>query len=648
MNNHYALLFSPGKIGSLELKNRMIMTAMGTGMGTTDRCFSDQMIAFYEERARGGVGLILPETSMVNEITGPGAPCQISFADDRIIPSTQKLADTLHRYGTKLFIQLYHPGREVNAKYNPGTEIVSASDVASKSGNHPRPMTTEEVYQLIDQFEDAAWRAQRGGADGVEVHAGHGYLLNQFLSPYTNKRTDAFGGSREARSKVVCDIIRAIHQRCGCDFPVMVRISVEEFIGEKGIELPEGVEICKLLEAAGADALNVTCGIYDTMKYINEPFSFQEGWRTYLAGAVKSAVRIPVTGNGKIRHADFAEALLRNGNQDFIGMARSYLADPEWCNKMRTGREDEVRYCISCMRCSESRGECGSTGMPISCSVNPQMGRELRYPGYKTDGYGKTAVVIGGGPSGMEAARVLAKRRFKTILIEKNSELGGQLCYARVPYRKERINWLIQYYRKQLELLHVDVRLGAEANVEDVLALNPYTVVVATGGIPLVPGSMPGVHGKNVHLTTDILSGKLELRGKKIAVVGSGVTGLEVAEMLASADNEVSIIEMAEKLTPDGFYLIVEDIMERLIKYGVQFYPAHKLVEITDHSVKLEGRIQELEADEVILALGIRRKNDLYDEIRRQIPNTFCTGDSSSPGKIYQATSSAFFAAQRI
>lgn len=645
---NYPNLFSAGKIGNVEIKNRVIMTAMGTGMGTTDRCFSDQMIAFYTERARGGVGLILPETSMVSEINGFGAPCQISFADDRIIPSAQKLADSLHKYGTKLFIQLYHPGREISLAYNPNSEAVSASDVTTAKGVTPRPMTTEEVYQLINLFTDAAWRAQRAGADGVEVHAGHGYLLNQFLSPYTNKRTDEFGGSREARTKVVSDIIKAIHSRCGCDFPVMVRISVDEFIGDKGIELAEGVEICKLLEAAGADALNVTCGIYDTMKYINEPFSFNEGWRTYLAAAVKRAVKIPVTGNGKIRHADFAESLLEQGNQDFIGMGRTHLADPEWCNKMRTGREDQVRYCISCMRCSESRGECGSTGLPISCSVNPQMGRELKYPYFKTDGYGKTAVVIGGGPSGMEAARVLANRRFKTILIEKNNELGGQLCYARVPYGKGRIYWLIDYYKKQFELLNVDVRLGTEATVEDIVAMKPHAVIVATGGIPLIPGMMPGVHGDNVHLTTEVISGKVDIRNKKVAVVGSGVTGLEVAEMLAEKGNDVSVIEMSAKLTPDGFYLIVEDIMERLNKYGVKFYPGHKLVEITDSSVKLEGQTKELEVDEVILALGIRRRNELYGGIKAQVPNTFCTGDASTPGKIYQATSSAFFAAHSV
>lgn len=397
----YPNLFSVGKIGNVEIKNRVIMTAMGTGMGTTDRCFSEQMIAFYTERARGGVGLIIPETSMVSEINGFGAPCQISFADNRIIPSANKLADSLHKYGTKLFIQLYHPGREISLDYNPGCEAVSASDVTTSKGITPRPMTTDEVYQLINLFTDAAWRAQRAGADGVEIHAGHGYLLNQFLSNYTNKRTDEFGGSREARAKVVTNIIRSIHQRCGRDFPVMVRISVEEFMGEKGIQLEEGVEICKLLEIAGADALDVTCGIYDTMKYINEPFSFKEGWRAYMAGAVKNEVNIPVAGNGKIRHAEFAESLLQLGNQDFIGMARTHLADPEWCNKMRTGREDQVRHCISCMRCSESRAECGATGLPISCSVNPQMGRELKYPYFNTDGHNKTAVVIGGGPSGM-------------------------------------------------------------------------------------------------------------------------------------------------------------------------------------------------------------------------------------------------------
>ena len=644
----YPMLFSPMKIGSAEIRNRVIMTGMGTGMGTTERTYSDQMIAFYTERARGGVGLIIPETSMVNEVHGFGAPCQISYANDRIIPSLQKLMDSVHRYGAKLFVQLYHPGREMNPSFAGGMQPVSASDVTSAaSGITPRPLETEEVYSLIQDFVDAAWRVQRGGGDGVELHAGHGYLLNQFLSPYTNHRSDEFGGDRDGRAKIVRDIIAGIRCRCGSDFPVMVRVSVDEFIGDKGIELEEGVEICRLLEAAGADAIDVTCGIYDSMNRIMEPFSFREGWRVYMTEAVKKAVNIPVSGNGKIRHPEFAEQLLEEGKQDFIGMARTHLADPEWCNKARTGRADQIRFCISCMRCSESRSECAGSGQPIGCSVNPQTGRELRYPIFKADGAGKTAVVVGAGPSGMEAARVLANRRFHTILLEQNDELGGQLRYARKGNFKERIQWLIDYYKHQFELLGVDVRRNTPATAEMIKALDPYAVIIATGGAPSVPGFIPGVHGDNVYLTTDVIGEKVHFSGKNVVIVGSGITGLEVAEMLGE-DNHVDVVEMAPKLTPDGWWQIVTDMMSRLTKMDISFYPSHKLLEITPEGVKLEGEHTELKADAVVLAMGIRSVNGLYKELKDALPKVYCTGDASTPGKIYMATSSGFFAANRV
>lgn len=644
----YPILFSPAKIGGVEVKNRVIMTGMGSGMGTTDRCFSDQMIAFYTERARGGVGLIVPETSMVNEVHGFGQPCQVSFANDRIIPSTQRLCDSVHRYGAKLFIQLFHPGREMNPGFAGGTQPVSASDVTSAvSGVTPRALSTAEVWSLIQDFVDAAWRAKRGGVDGVELHAGHGYLLNQFLSPYTNHRDDEFGGDTFARTRILREIIAGIRSRCGSAFPIMVRISVEEFMGERGIQLEEGVEICRILEQAGIDAIEVTCGIYDTMNYTIEPFSFQEGWRTYMTEAVKKAVSIPVSGNGMIRHPEFAEQLLAEGKQDFIGMARTHLADPEWCAKAAGGRADQIRYCISCMRCSESRSECSSTGQPIGCSVNPQTGRELRYPILHADGAGKTVVVVGGGPSGMEAARVLANRRFHTILLEQKPELGGQLCYARVGNFKERINWLIEYYKHQFELLGVDVRLNCEATAEEIKAMNPCAVIVSTGGAPVAPGFIPGVNGDNVYLTTDVIGGKVEFHGKSVVIVGSGITGLEVAEMLGE-DNHVDVVEMAPKLTPDGYWQIVSDMMSRLTKMDIDFYPSHKLLEITEDGVKLEGEHSELKADAVVLAMGIRRVDALYHELKRVLPQVYCTGDAAQPGKIYMATSSGFFAANRI
>lgn len=616
-------------------------------MAETDGQPSEQMIAFYTARAKGGVGLIITEITRVEDTHGRTEISQLAVDRDEVIPGLARLADSVHKYGAKIFVQLHHPGRQTSGTATFGLQPVSASVTTCKITNaEPRELSNEEVWALIDKFVDGAVRAQRAGIDGVEIHAGHGYLLNQFLSPYTNKRTDEFGGSLENRTRIISEIIKGIRLKCGSEFPIMVRTEVEEFLGSQGIELPEGVEICKLLEAAGADALNITSGIYETMNTLVEPASYKEGWRSYLVGTVKKEVSIPVCGNAVIRHPDVAEKLLQDGNQDFISMGRTHLADPEWCNKARAGKTAEIRYCISCLRCFES--VFARMGLPIQCSTNPQVGREARYPYPRVDGNGRTVAVIGAGPAGMEAARVLAERRFKPVLIEKSDKLGGQLNYASVPYAQYRINWMIDYYRKQFELLKIDVRLNTAATVEYVKSLDPYAVIVATGASPIVPDSIPGIDGDNVYVTTDIIDGTVQLSGKKAVIAGSGITGLEVAEMLADAGNEVSVVEMAEKLTPDGYWQIVTDMMGRLNEKNVQFYPSHKLIGVTPDKVLLEGENTELNADAVILALGVKSQDGLYDSMKNEFEKIYRIGDASKSGKIYMATQDGFLVANNL
>lgn len=639
----YPKLFSPGKIGTLEIRNRVIMTSMGCGMANPDGTPSEQMIAYYTERAKGGVGLICTEVTRVNDDNGVCEAIQLSVSQNKHIAGIRALADSVHRYGARIFIQLHHPGRQTNGFLMYGRQIVAPSPIpCGVMQEQPRELSTDEVRGIVRDYIDGAWRAQQGGADGVELHAGHGYLLNQFLSPHTNKRSDEYGGSFENRARIVTEILTGIKDRCGADFPVSVRVSVDEFVGKDGIQLEEGVRLCKLFEDCGADAMNVTCGIYETMNTLVEPMSYEEGWRLYLVDAVKKELHIPVYGNAVIRHPAYAEELLESGRADFISMGRTHLADPEWCNKAREGREDEIRYCISCLRCFETVLPNSAMGVSFNCSVNARLGCEARYPEPERNGGGRTVAIIGGGPAGMETARVLAERRFKPVIFEAGDKLGGNLNIAKLPPKRAKIGWFVDYLTKEMARLKVDVRLNTVADKAAIDALDPYAVIVATGTEPIVPESIPGIHGENVFLLDDVLTGKVKFSGKRVAVIGSGESGIETADKLAEDGNEVSVVEMQPTLTPDGYWQDVLDIMGRLNEHGVKFYPGHKLVGISKAGVSLEGDTKELCVDAVVLALGLRCNNKLYKELKDSRERVFNVGNSAYVSKMQPAVTDAY------
>ena len=639
----YPHLFTPGKIGSLEIPNRIIMTAMGCGMANPDGTPSEQMIAYYTERAKGGVGLICTEVTRVNDDTGVCEAIQLSVSKTEHIVGIQKLADSIHQYPAKLFIQLHHPGRQTNGFLMYGRQIAAPSAIpCGIMQEMPREFSTEEVKGLVQDFINGAWRAKEGRADGVEVHAGHGYLLNQFLSPYTNKRTDEYGGSFENRARIMVEILDGIKARCGSDFPVSVRFSVDEFVGDRGIQLEEGVRFCKVFEEHGADALNVTCGIYETMNTLVEPMSYEEGWRMYLVDAVKKECHVPVYGNSCIRHPEYAEKLLADGREDFVSMGRTHLADPEWSNKAREGKDEEIRYCVNCLRCFETILPNSAVGVSFNCSVNARLGAEARFPEPEHNGNGRKVAIVGGGPAGLEAARVLAGRGFKPVVFEASDKLGGNINIAKLPPKREKLAWFISYLEKQMELLGVDVRLNTPATVENIRALEPYAVIVATGSNPIVPKSIPGICGKNVVLLEDVLTGKVVFNDKNVAVIGSGESGIETADKLAEQGNSVTVVEMLDTLTPDGYWQDVLDIMGRLNANGVQFLPGHKLVAVEDGKIILDGETKELACDAVVLALGLTPENKLYQELTTAFPKVYNVGNSAYISKMQPAVTDAY------
>ncbi|WNS41387.1 FAD-dependent oxidoreductase [Paenibacillus sp. MMS20-IR301] len=637
----YEKLFAAGKIGRLELKNRIVMPAMGTSLAAASGEASDEMIAYYEERAAGGCGLIITEITRVDNETGVGTPNQLNASDLLYVPRLEKLARAVHRHDSRIFLQLQHPGRQNHGRLIGGRQIVAPSAVMSSAiGEMPRELTTEEVEALVGKFVFGAYIAQLAGIDGVEIHGAHGYLIGQFLSPLTNLRTDKYGGPLEGRMTFLCEIVQGIKKTCGAGFPVSVRIDGDEFV-PGGITLEEALLTAQQLEKLGVDCINVSAGTYESSNTIIEPISYPQGWKKHLAAAMKQAVQIPVIACDVIRRPEFAESLLAEGNTDFVALGRALLADPQWGNKAAEGREAEIRTCISCLYCIQEVMEC----KVIKCAVNARAGRELEFPEPEQNGDGRVVAVVGGGPAGMEAARVLAERKFKPVLFEAREVLGGSVELGSRPPLKEKLNWFIDSMEHQLEQLHVDVRLSARPTAQELQALDPYAVFVAAGAAPVVP-AIPGVTGENVCTVIDVLSGAAVIRDKRAVIIGSGMTGLETAEYLAARGNQVTVVEMQPRIGPDAYLPNLIDIVTRLKKDGVQLLAAMKLVEVKDNAIVLEhtatGEISVLETDAVVLSIGVRSERGLADELKRVMPQVKLLGDAAKPGRIGQAIQSGF------
>lgn len=654
----YENLFAPGQIGKVTIKNRLVMSPMGIGLAELDGSPSEDMLAFYEARAIGGAGLIIPEITRVNDVHGPGLMRQLSVTQDRHIPGLARLAAAVHKHGTKIFIQLHHPGRETVSALTGGQPVVSASAIPCKYlQQETRALSTEEVQQLVSQFVAGAVRVQKAGCDGVELHAAHGYLLQQFLSPYTNKRGDQYGGSFENRLRMITEIISGIRNACGPDFPIGVRLSVEEFLDKTGvtedyIHIQDGVEIAMALERIGIDFIDVSVGLYETGNTCVEPISFPQGWRKDLIKAVKDHVHIPVIGVSSIREPAVAEQFLAGGVEDFVSMGRSWLADEQWGKKVQEGREAELCKCINCLRCFESLNQWNAAGLPPECALNPRMARERKYSTPVWDAQGRTAVVIGGGPSGMMAAKTLAERGVKVTLLDQGSELGGTVNLAKKPPLKERMQWIVDYYAQTLQHLGVEVRLNTRADAASVAALHPDAVVLATGSKSIIPGRIPGIGGPNVHTIEDILSGSTALSGKRVAVIGAGSTGIETAEYLCAGGNTVTIVDQLDKVAPAANHTNVADVCGRLNKYGVKFLLSHSLKEIREGQVVLERLTDHaevlVEADAVVLSLGFRPDNALAEELRVLGLETVVVGNAVKDGTLAPAVRSGYEAGLRL
>lgn len=650
---NYPKLFQPGKIGALDIKNRIVMEPVATGTATKRQTVGDEYLAYLMERARGGVGLIILENTRIDDKHGVAAERQCSMARDEQIAPMQKAVSALHGEGVKVFTQLHHPGRETFSNLNGDAPVWSSGpQPCGVCGQATHQMTTEETQQVVRLFIDAAVRTQKAGCDGVELHGAHGYLISQFLSPYTNKRTDQYGGSFEARFRFLKEIVLGIQAACGKAFPISVRLTVDELLdsGKVGayLTLEEGVKVCRELEKLGIAVLNISNGIYESFNSLSEPMTYPQGCRSQRIRAVREAVALPIIAVNMVKEPWFAKKMLEEGLVDFVGLGRAVLADPEWAKKAGEGREDEINRCISCTFCFETlvSDAIGGKG-PVKCAVNARMARETLYPGYPKDGNGRVVAVVGGGVAGLEAARVLAQREFKPVVLEMADKVGGQLNVADKPPCKDKIDWIVEYLQKQLSMKNVEIRTGTLATPELIQELKPYAVVVATGAEPVKPGSIPGVEYPHVLTVNEVLAGKVDITGKNVAVIGSGVTGLETADYLCEKGNRVTIVEMLDAIGKGVYVQHYLDGMDRLSKFDVQYLPSHKLVKIDMAGAVLEpvegGPGIVVTADYVVLALGVRPVRELADALKQSgCEQVFTVGDAAQPGRIESAVRSAF------
>jgi 2,4-dienoyl-CoA reductase-like NADH-dependent reductase (Old Yellow Enzyme family)/thioredoxin reductase len=639
-HKQFPKLFEPGRIGSLELKNRLVMPPMATNYASKDGSVTDRQIDYYEERAKGGAGLIIVEFSVVDSPIGKGAMRQIVIDHDRFIPGLSKLAAAIKRHGAKAAIQIHHAGRQTSSKIT-GHQPVGPSSIPGSEGEQPRELTLEEIAALIIRFGEASERAKKAGFDGVEIHGAHGYLISQFLSPLSNHRQDAYGGSVEKRARFLLEVIKAVRSKVGKDYPVWCRLSAMEIGADGGITVEETQTVAKLAEKAGVDAIDVSAHLVGPAR--RTPMAQPPCNLVPLAEAIKKVVSVPVIAVGRIP-PELGEGVLRDGKADFIAIGRGLLVDPYLPQKTETGKTEEIRPCICCLTCLDSirwRKE------GVCCVVNPTLGRE-RESELKPTKSPKKVVVVGGGPGGMEAARVAALRGHKVVLFDEGEELGGQLLLAAKPPFKDTIETFRRYLVGQVTGLGVELRLRQKFTAEMLSELKPDSVILATGVKPFIP-QIPGIRSKKVIQASQVLAGAEA--GERVAVIGGELVGCETALLLMERGKKVTIMRRGPELATKVQRLIREPMLGRLKYKGASILTGVEYEEITDAGVVIRthaGEKKVVEADTVVLAAGSMPNTELAAALKGKVGQVLSVGDCVEPRSIMEAVEEGYRAGLNV
>ncbi len=641
-------LFERDNIGSMEVKNRIAMAPMGTnGLTDIDCGYSRRLIDFYAARAKGGAGMIMTGAAITNtELEGGIAHFLPRMDSPAYMGRLSELCDAVHHYGSKLVLQLTAGFGRVNFVENNPIQPISASAVPCfmDPSTLTREITTEEIAQLIVSFATSAGMGMVAGVDAIEIQGYGGYLLDQFQTELWNQRTDEYGGDLDGRLRFSMEIIGATRAAVGPDLPIIYKFTPDHYI-EGGRRVEEGLEMAKKFEAAGVAALHVDGGCYEVWNKVIPSMYEPAGCQIGLAKAVKEVVSVPVIAHGKLGNPALAAEVVEGGSADFIALGRPLLADPDWPNKVKAGKVDDVRPCISCNDACLGRGY---EMKYLGCTVNPLCGMEKEY-GITPIEHEKSVLVIGGGPGGLEAARVAASRGCKVSLWEKSERLGGKLSAASTPEFKQDIRPLIDYLAREAEKAGVKVELGKEATSELVRKAAPDVLIIATGSVLARP-DVPGIDHPQVASSVDVLDGKTAC-GQTVVVVGAGLCGCEAAVHLAQQGKKVTLVEMAPDIVPESTNMnTMIGIHELIARSGVGVMTGTRLVEVSDTGavVETDGSRAELSADTLVLASGFVRDTNLRDSVEDDITEVFTIGDCSRPSNILNAIWEGYHASRVI
>jgi len=626
------MIFSPVKIGNLELSNRLLVPAMGTHLPEKNGTVGDAMVEYWAARAKGGWGLLIVEIAAVDP-GGIGGSRSLGLWDDSFIPGLSRLTDVAHRYGTKMAIQLHHAGRQTMSIFT-GVQPVGPSPIPCPMMREmPRELVAEEIWGLVKKFGDAAARAREAGFDAVEIHGGHGYLVAEFMSSYSNKRSDLFGGSLTNRMRFPVEIVRDIRFKAGSDYPILFRFSGDEMV-PGGRTIPESRAVARILQGAGVNALDVSSGVYGSMYYIQGPAAMPPGYNLTATAEIKKSVSIPVIAVGALHDPFMAEDVLETGTADLIGWGRQSLADPEAPNKLAAGLLEDIR---PCSRCAQGCSDRVFKGKTISCAINPFTGRETEWKVESTLRK-KQVVVVGGGPGGLECAWLAASRGHQVTLYERGKVLGGQLRIGAIPPFKQDYSRTIAYLVHMCEKHGVTIHLQTEATLERILAGKPDAVILATGAQSMIP-EIKGVTGPKVVQAWEVLEGTKPV-GLKVLIVGGGLIGAETADFLGEHGHQVTIVEMLPKIALDEEPSTRHFLLDRLRNYRVRMETEVVVEGFLEDGVLGKRNGQEVQLtgfETIILAMGARSVNDLQSELQGKVPELYVIGDAVKPRKALDA-----------
>ena len=643
MKSNYKNIFTPLTIKNMTMRNRIMMTPMGTNYGEQTGEMSFLHIDYYTERAKGGVGLIMVENASVDSPLGSNGTTQIRIDHDNYMPRFFKLCETLHAHGACVGVQLNHAGASAQSK-RTNMQPVSASDIPSRvGGDIPRALTTDEIYTIVDKFAEAAKRAVTAGFDAVEIQAGHGYLLNQFLSPTTNDRTDEFGGSKENRARFTTLVLKAVRETVGENIPIFLGISADE-LAEGGNTLDDTLEIVEYFKDY-VDVFDVSAGLTCSIQYQYDADYLPDGWKSYMSKSIKEKTGKPCQTSGNIREPEVANRILEDGEADLIAIGRGLIADPEWVNKVQFGNTDDINRCISCNNgCTATLGD-----EPIRCSINPAL---ISGSLYKDKKLKKpcNVVVVGGGTAGLEAACTAAEVGCATVLIEKSGELGGLARRVGKMPNKQRLGYFPQYLeRRAMKLKNLFICKNTEASIEFIEGFKPDIVVNATGSVPLlpnIPGLKENLEAGNVSTIFDLVdhvdSYPEDLSGKKVVVIGGGNVGLDVVEFFVPRKADVTIVEQKSHFGENLDFITKTGSIEFMNKNKVNQYPNASLLEVKDHSfiVRHDYKDLELDFDYGFVCLGMQSATpslqELYNHFIYEGVEVLNIGDSAQTRRIIE------------